>query len=53
MSEIYVKKINETELVVDGDRGALQEMSEYFSFLSSLQNTALNLEITFGMDVFV
>lgn len=32
MSEIYVKKINETELVVDGDRGALQEMSEYFSF---------------------
>ena len=27
MSEIYVKKINETELVVDGDRGALQEMS--------------------------
>ena len=32
MSEIYVKKINETELLVDGDRGALQEMSEYFSF---------------------
>ena len=34
MSEIYVKKIDETTMLVDGDRGALQEMSDYFSFMA-------------------
>lgn len=34
MSEIYIKKIDETTMLVDGDRGALQEMSDYFSFMA-------------------